>query len=331
MKIVIVVGAGLADEPVGDLDGKTPLDRARTPHLDHIASRGIFGLTRTISRGAPVDRDGGLLAVLGYAPAEQVGAGVLEAVGLGVPLGADDVALPLRPRRARDVGRGTARCSAIRSPGSADAEIGRTLATDLAPGLASGGLTLHPGARPPPRARLARGRRRGPDDGALRDGREADRPLPAAGAAGGESCGRSIESSQALLAEHPVCRAFREQGGAAPSAFWPWGAGRRPSLQPLARLGLVGAIVAVRPARDRRRAAGRPRPWCPRRRTEAEAGPARARAARPRGHPRRVAQHRGAARRRAPEDRGHRAARRGDRRPGARGPPPARRRRGVSS
>src|SRR5688572_1591660 len=129
MKIVVVVGAGLADEPTGDLDGKTPLDRARTPHLDHIASRGIFGLTRTISRGAPVDRDGGLLAVLGYPPAEQVSAGVLEAVGLGIPLQPDDVAF-----RCDLIGLETSAegRTVLRDPvaGLVDPEMGRTLAAD---------------------------------------------------------------------------------------------------------------------------------------------------------------------------------------------------------
>ena len=245
MKIVVVVGAGLADEPVGDLDGKTPLDRARTPHLDHIASRGIFGLTRTISRGAPVDRDAGLLAVLGYPPAEQVGAGVLEAVGLGIPLQPDDVAF-----RCDLIGLETAADgrTQLRDPvaGLVDPEMGRTLAADLAPGLARGGLTLHPGL----------GHRhvlvwRAGDD-AVRTtaphamvGKPIDPFLPSG--PGADDLRALIESSQALLAEHPLCRAFREQGGAAPSALWPWGPGRRTSLKPLARLGVAGAIVASAP------------------------------------------------------------------------------------
>jgi len=245
MKIVIVVGAGLADEPTGDLDGKTPLDLARTPHLDHIASRGIFGLTRTISRGAPVDRDGGLLAVLGYGPAEQVGAGVLEAIGLGIELGPNDVAF-----RCDLVGLDTSPegRTVLRDPvaGMTDANMGRSLAADLAPGLASAGLSLHPGG----------GHRhvlvwRGGDDGVHTTapyaivGKPIEPFLPSG--PGAETLRALIESSQALLAEHPLCRAFREQGGAAPGALWPWGPGRRPSLKPLSRLGVAGAIVASAP------------------------------------------------------------------------------------
>jgi 2,3-bisphosphoglycerate-independent phosphoglycerate mutase len=245
MKIVIVVGSGLADEPVGDLDGKTPLDRARTPHLDHIASRGIFGLTRTISRGAPIDRDGGLLAVLGYGPDHQVGAGVLEAVGLGIALQANDVAF-----RCDLVGLDTAPDGGtiLRDPiaGLADAELGRTLAADLAPAVTGAGFSLHPGS----------GHRhvlvwRGGDDGVRTTAPYAMVGKPIAGflpeGPGSEGLRALVESSRALLAEHPMCRALREQGGLPPGALWPWGPGRLPSLEPLARLGVAGAIVASAP------------------------------------------------------------------------------------
>jgi 2,3-bisphosphoglycerate-independent phosphoglycerate mutase len=245
MKIVVVVGAGLADAPIGDLDGKTPLDRARTPHLDHIASRGIFGLTRTISRGAPIDRDAGLLAVLGYGPGENAAAGVLEALGLGVALGPGDVAF-----RCDLVGLETAADGrlVLRDPAAtlADPEMGRTLAVDLAPALAGSGLILHPGlghrhvlvwpggdervGTKAPYAMVGK-----PLDGALPEGPGAD------------ALRTLIDRSQSLLAAHPVCRALREQGGAAPGAFWPWGGGRRPSLQGMARLGVTGALVAVAP------------------------------------------------------------------------------------
>ncbi len=245
MQIVVVVGAGLADEPIADLDGKTPLDRARTPHLDHIASRGIFGLTRTISRGAPVDRDAGLLAVLGYGPTENAGAGVLEAIGLGVRLGPDDVAF-----RCDLVGLETSAEGrlVLRDPAATvtDPEMGRTLAADLAPAVAGAGFILHPGLghrhvlvwsggddrvrTTAPCAMLGK-----PIDGSLPDG------------AGADALRALIDSSQALLAAHPICRALREQGFAAPGALWPWGGGRRPSLKGMARLGVAGAIVAVAP------------------------------------------------------------------------------------
>ena len=83
----------MADEPIAELGGKTPLEAARTPNLDRMASRGILGLTRTIparlrSRRATV----GTMSVLGYDPARTTRARRHRGRSLGVDLGPDDVA-----------------------------------------------------------------------------------------------------------------------------------------------------------------------------------------------------------------------------------------------
>ena len=57
MKVIVIQADGVADEPVDSLNNRTPLEVARAPHLDHMASRGILGLTRAIPRGmAPEQR-----------------------------------------------------------------------------------------------------------------------------------------------------------------------------------------------------------------------------------------------------------------------------------
>src|SRR5262249_57933840 len=68
MKCVVLVGDGLADDPIGALGGKTPLEVARTPNLDRMASRGILGLTRTLPPGTAMAGATASLAVLGYDP-----------------------------------------------------------------------------------------------------------------------------------------------------------------------------------------------------------------------------------------------------------------------
>jgi len=93
MKVVVLQGDGMADEPIAELGGKTPLDVARTPNLDHMASRGILGLTRTIPRGLPPGSDVGTMSVLGYDPVRyHTGRSPIEAASMGVELGPDDVA-----------------------------------------------------------------------------------------------------------------------------------------------------------------------------------------------------------------------------------------------
>ena len=47
-KFVVIVGDGMADYAVEDLDGKTPLMVARTPHMDWLAKHGEIGLVRTV-------------------------------------------------------------------------------------------------------------------------------------------------------------------------------------------------------------------------------------------------------------------------------------------
>ncbi|MCB9896602.1 MAG: 2,3-bisphosphoglycerate-independent phosphoglycerate mutase [Planctomycetes bacterium] len=96
MKLLVLLPTGCADAPVPALDGRTPLAAARTPQLDALAKEGRVGLARHASAGAlPVSHQA-LLSVLGYDPLrEQVSRGGLEAAGLGVALGPDDLAYRL--------------------------------------------------------------------------------------------------------------------------------------------------------------------------------------------------------------------------------------------
>src|SRR5213594_2229105 len=93
MKYVVLQGDGMADEPIAELGGKTPLEYARIPNLDHMASRGILGLTRTIPRGLPPGSDVGTMSILGYDPLRyHTGRSPIEAASMGVELGTEDVA-----------------------------------------------------------------------------------------------------------------------------------------------------------------------------------------------------------------------------------------------
>ncbi|MFN4218899.1 MAG: cofactor-independent phosphoglycerate mutase [Candidatus Bipolaricaulia bacterium] len=94
MKYVIVVGDGMADHPMPELDGKTPLEAAHTPHMDALAQRGTLGLVNTIPKGFSPGSDVGNMSILGYDPrCYYTGRAPLEAASIGVELGPDDVAL----------------------------------------------------------------------------------------------------------------------------------------------------------------------------------------------------------------------------------------------
>ncbi len=93
MKYVVLLGDGMADYPTEKLGGKTPLQCAFTPHLDHIAALGTLGLVDTIPSGMTPGSDVATLSVLGYDPAQNyTGRGPLEAASIGINLGPDDIA-----------------------------------------------------------------------------------------------------------------------------------------------------------------------------------------------------------------------------------------------
>ncbi len=68
MKYIVVLGDGMADEPLEALGGKTPLEYAETPNMDRMARDGACGMLRTIPDGYEAGSDIANMAVLGYAP-----------------------------------------------------------------------------------------------------------------------------------------------------------------------------------------------------------------------------------------------------------------------
>lgn len=94
MKYVIVLGDGMADEPIECLGGKTPLAYAQTPAMDELSKKGEIGLVHTIPDGMKPGSDTANLSVLGYDPKIYYsGRSPLEALSIGVPMKDTDVAL----------------------------------------------------------------------------------------------------------------------------------------------------------------------------------------------------------------------------------------------
>ncbi|HEX5586308.1 MAG TPA: phosphoglycerate mutase, partial [Acidimicrobiia bacterium] len=93
MKYLVLVPDGCADEPLSELDGRTPLEAAAMPRLAALAARGEVGLASVIPDGMPPGSDVGNLAILGYDPAEyHTGRAPIEAAAMGVELAPDEVA-----------------------------------------------------------------------------------------------------------------------------------------------------------------------------------------------------------------------------------------------
>jgi 2,3-bisphosphoglycerate-independent phosphoglycerate mutase len=92
-KLLYVCLDGLGDDPVPELDGRTPLEAAATPFLDGLAERGRTGSVVTVGPGIAPESDIAVFAILGYDPREEhPGRGVVEAVGVGMDFRDGDLA-----------------------------------------------------------------------------------------------------------------------------------------------------------------------------------------------------------------------------------------------
>ena len=93
MKYLIIVGDGMADYHVSELNDKTPLQVANKPNIDMIADKGRNGLLKTVPDGLTPGSGTAILSVLGYDPTRYyTGRGPFEAAARNIKLDKNDVA-----------------------------------------------------------------------------------------------------------------------------------------------------------------------------------------------------------------------------------------------
>lgn len=102
MKYVIVIADGMADEPVEEINGETPVVHANTPNMDYIAKNGYTGLTKNVPDGMTPGSDVANTSIMGFDPSMLKGRGPLEAPSVGVELGDNDVAFRLNFINVKD-------------------------------------------------------------------------------------------------------------------------------------------------------------------------------------------------------------------------------------
>ena len=94
MKLIYVVIDGMGDLPIKELENRTPLQAAKTPHMDFLARNGKTGLMYTVGKGVAPESDVAVVSILGYDPFRySVGRGVFEALGAGLNIKDGDLAL----------------------------------------------------------------------------------------------------------------------------------------------------------------------------------------------------------------------------------------------
>ena len=94
MKYIVVLGDGMADYPIDEIGGQTPLEYAKTPMMDLMAEKSEIGLVHTIPVGMKPGSDTANLSVIGYDPKKYyTGRSPLEALSIGVPMKDTDLAI----------------------------------------------------------------------------------------------------------------------------------------------------------------------------------------------------------------------------------------------
>jgi 2,3-bisphosphoglycerate-independent phosphoglycerate mutase len=237
MKYLVLIGDGMADEPLPEIGGQTPLEHAHTPHMDRIARDGLCGLLQTIPDGFEAGSDVANLSILGYDPRKYyTGRGALEAASMEVPLAADDVAY---------------RCNLVTveegvmkdfTAGHISSEEGAALIRSLDAELPD--VSARPGISYRNLMVVPRGK--GAETTPPHDivGQSITPYLPRGGDA--DLLIHCMEASSVIFATHPVNRARHRDGKAPATTIWPWSGGKKPSL-PLFKetYGLSGGMISA--------------------------------------------------------------------------------------
>ncbi len=236
----------MADYPMAELGGKTPLQAAGTPHLDRMARQGTLGLVRTVPPGMPPGSDVANLSIFGYDPALHfTGRAPLEAAAMGVQLKPRDVAF-----RCNLVTLGTKDGRAFMddfSAGHITTPEAREVVQRIGEALGNEEFQFYPGVSYRHLLVWREGERglgvktTPPHD---ISGKEIAEFLPR-GAGQKEVLGL-MEKAKGFLADNPVNRTRLREGKKPANAIWLWGQGKAPALLPMTeRFGLQGSVISA--------------------------------------------------------------------------------------
>lgn len=246
MKYIIILGDGMSDYPLEELNGKTPLQAAKIPNIDRLAKMGRTGLFRTVPDELPPGSEVANMAVLGYDVRKLYqGRGVLEAASMGVKLNSDDLAM---------------RCNLIcikngviknHSAGHISSEESHQLIDALNNEFAGPDLQFHKGVSYRHLFVMKNGRKEvkltPPHDVPGTPYREVmpESLQPEAD----ETCRiltDMILRSHKILSEHPVNKKRESEGKDPANSVWFWSAGYKPEMKTLQQLyGKTGAVISA--------------------------------------------------------------------------------------
>ena len=247
MKHIIILGDGMADEPIEALGGKTPLQYAHTPYMDRLAQLGVTGRMKTVADGFHPGSEVANMAVLGYdLPSVYEGRGVLEAASMGVDLQPDEMAM---------------RCNLIcvegdilknHSAGHISTEEADELIRFLNERLGSERIKFHTGVSYRHLLVINKGNKyldcTPPHDVPLRPFRPlmVKPELPEAQETA-DLLNDLILRSQKILKDHPINLRRIAAGKDPANSIWPWSPGYRPAMRTMREMYGIkeGAVISA--------------------------------------------------------------------------------------
>jgi len=244
MKYAILIGDGMADNPVPELNGKTPLEHAKTPNMDSLASCGELGLFKTVPDGFPPGSDVANLSILGYDPKlYYTGRAPLEAASIGVKLTGEDVAF-----RCNLVTLSEEKGAFIMkdySAGHISTEEASLIIKTLDDEFSALGVRFYTG-KSYRHLMVWKGGIEGISTTPPHDisDKEVGPYLPKG--KGAELLISLVEKSRIMLKDHPVNHRREREGKNTADSIWLWGQGRAPSMPAFSeRFNLRGAIISA--------------------------------------------------------------------------------------
>ncbi len=246
MKYIVIIGDGMADRPLKEMEGKTPLKKAFTPNMDRLAREGIIGTVRTIPPGFHPGSDVANLSILGYDPGKfYSGRAPLEAASMGVDLNEGDVAYRCNLVTLKFDKERTRAVMEDYSGGHISTDEARKLISDINRELGTDDIRFYPGVS----YRHLMVWRNGaldvecapPHD--ITEKEIADY-LPSG--QGEEVLRNLMRSSVGVLNCHPVNKERVLKGKKPANSIWLWGQGRKPQLPTFReKYSLEGALVSA--------------------------------------------------------------------------------------
>ena len=247
MKHVIILGDGMADEPIAALGNKTPMQFADTPSMDRLAKLGVTGRMKTVTDGFHPGSEVANMAILGYnLPTVYEGRGVLEAASMGVDLKPDEMAL---------------RCNLIciegdhiknHSSGNITSEEASVLIDFLNEQLGSDRVKFHSGVSYRHLLVIKNGDKRldctPPHDVPLHAFRPLMvKPLAKEAEETADLINHLILRSQEILPNHPINLKRVAEGKDPANSIWPWSPGYRPAMKTMREMFGIkkGAVISA--------------------------------------------------------------------------------------